>query len=321
MAKVVTKSGLAGKLGTTGKKAVQSHREDETRFDVGGRLPAGIENGVAQLVDCRFGQYEKGDNKGEYFFYAAGVITAPEAHNGVPIKGLRTSIIEPMHDTPGRKRATVDDHVEWVLNEMRKLGADTKNVEIEDLETLAAALKEEGPHFRFRTWKGEATKQFPNPRVNEVWNGLVDFDGEVTSAVEDNTEDTEGETGAAEEADLASLGNAADDDSDEAAQSEAQVQLSEMCEAQGVDPDQYETWAEVAAVLSEGSTEGEQEAEGEVQPAIGEVWYYKPPKAKKKVEVDITAVFEGKKTVNCKNLEDNKTTYRSVPWDQLSYCP
>jgi len=32
----------------------------------------------------------------------------------------------------------------------------------------------------------------------------------------------------------------------------------------------------------------------------------------------VTAVFETAKKVNLKNLDDGKTMYKSVPWDQLS---
>ncbi len=41
--------------------------------------------------------------------------------------------------------------------------------EEEALETL----KEEAPHFEFRTWKGKPTPQYPDPRTNHVWNGAV----------------------------------------------------------------------------------------------------------------------------------------------------
>ena len=65
MAKTM-KSSLARKLGEAGAKAVEQHKDDETKLGAGSRLPEGIEGGVARLVDCRFGQYEKGDNKGEF---------------------------------------------------------------------------------------------------------------------------------------------------------------------------------------------------------------------------------------------------------------
>ena len=49
MPKQVTKGLLAKKLGAKLKQAVDAHREDETKFDSGGRLPAGIEGGIAVI--------------------------------------------------------------------------------------------------------------------------------------------------------------------------------------------------------------------------------------------------------------------------------
>ena len=176
-----------------GDKAFDAHKADETVFSSGGNLPPGIEGGVAQLVDCKFDVFKKGKTEGEYFFFASGVVKEPKQHNGVRVEGLRTSIIEPMCDTPGRSREDVDAHLEWVLNEMRKLGVNTAELDVEDLEETVADLREAKPHFRFRTWQGSATKQFPNPRVNETWNGTCEYDGEDAEddVVESSTDDVE----------------------------------------------------------------------------------------------------------------------------------
>ena len=167
MVKKTKAGGLVAALGSAGKKAFKNHRDDDVNFGAGGDLPEGIEAGVAQLVDCKFSKYEKGDNKGQYFFYAAGIVVSPETHNGMHIVGLRTSIMEPMCDTPNRSRKTVEEHIGWDQNEMKKLGVDLSENDIEDLEAIAGELKESKPHFRFRSWKGDPTPEYPNPRVNE----------------------------------------------------------------------------------------------------------------------------------------------------------
>ncbi len=325
MAKQITKSAMASKLEAKGaRKAVHAHRDDETKFDSGGSLPAGIENGIAQLVDCRFSQYEKGDMKGEYFFLAAGVAVEPETHDGKKVAGKRTQIMEPLCDTPKRaSRPTISDHMGWILNEMRKLGADTKGADLEDLETLAASLKEAAPYFSFRTWKGEATKEYPNPRTNEVWNGAINYDGTAPNAVEDNTAtDGDGDDGAdaekaaagdPEEPDFDVLGSTADE-----GDTESQATLQELADNAGVNAEEYPTWSELATFLAGGATdEGGDDPADAVAPAKDEVWFYKPPRMRKYIEVEITAVFEGKRTANCKNLEDQKTIYKSVSWDDL----
>jgi len=302
------KSGLAGKLGLAGNKAVQSHKDDETKFPGGGSLPTGIENGIAQLVECKFDLFKSGDNTGEYYFMAAGVVLAPSTQDGIPILGLRTQLgPEPLCDTPkSRGRKTVDEHISWVLNELRKLGVDTSSLTIEDLEATVEALKAEAPTFRFRTWKGKPTKDFPDPRVNEQWRGACEYAVDAAPPVEDETaeaeEDVEDAAEAAEEeVDLAALGEAADGGDEDAAK-----RLEELAEEQGIDPEEIESWAEVASMLASGETpeEAEEETEEETEeeeepeeeedaiPAKDEIWYYKKPGAKKYTECEVTAVFE-----------------------------
>jgi hypothetical protein len=190
-----TTSGLFGKLGAKLATAVEAHREDEIVLAGGIDLPAGIDFGIAQLVDCKFSVYKEGDNKGEYFFYAAGVVMSPEEitdGNGsmIPIKGLRTQIgPEPICDTPKAmgKKKTLDDHVKYVTDELRKLGAEGAELSGENLEATANALKETKPFFRFRTWKGEKTDAFPNPRVNHDWRGVCEYTDSGDSGVEDES--------------------------------------------------------------------------------------------------------------------------------------
>lgn len=183
-----SKSALVAKLGDKIRKAHEAHKGDETEYSSFGELPAGIEGGIAQLVDCKFDVVKEGkDNAGEYYFYAAGTVMEPKEFtdsegNLHRVEGLRTSITEPIYDTPNRKsRKTVDDHLAFVLNEMRKLGVDTSSIGAEQLEDVCEQLKQLKPFFRFRTWKGQAETTGPyagkEPRVQHVWNGCCDYDG------------------------------------------------------------------------------------------------------------------------------------------------
>lgn len=343
MPKSKTSSSILSKLGPAGKKAFSSHRSDETDYGSGGSLPAGIDDGIAQLVDCDVRLYKTGKLQGKPFFYAAGSIVHPKAtESGYPLEGKRTSIMEPLCDTPESKgkRKTLSDHMAWVLNELRKLGLDTKEVDYDTLEAAMASLVEEGVTFAFRTWKGSATPQFPDPQVQETWEGAVDYETEETEEVEDSSEEEEEpeaeeeeetEEEAEEEAeeepeaeeedgdDILALGQAADAEDEEAAAKLEQLALAAGYEQSAID--EAESWVAIAeSLLAEGgATEEEGDATGEDpdwEPQKEDVYLYKAKGKRKATEHEVTAVFPGKKTVNLRNLDDGKI-FKGVPWDKL----
>lgn len=75
----------------------------------------------------------------------------------------------------------------------------------------------------------------------------------------DEEEGEEEEAEEEEEIDLDALASAADDDEDE----DAIAALTELAGEAELDPDDYETWADLAAALAEGEEEEESEEEGE----------------------------------------------------------
>lgn len=329
MPRQTVRSGLAAKLGEAAKEAFYSHREDETSYGMGGDLPAGIEGGTAELIEAKFDTFKSGTNEGEYYFLAAGVVVEPEVYNGMHIRGRRTQIgPEPVCKTPGRSRQTVDDHYQWVLNELRKLGVPTDEIEFDDLEPTVVALKEAAPRFRFRTWQGNATPQFPTPRVNHEWKGLIDYEPDTEPAggeVDDQTSDNEPpETQtqplepASQDAELIELAKAAD-----AGDEGAAVRIAEDGEAVGVDTSPFDSWADAARAVIEASS-GEPAAEGpepasEVNtPEKGDVLWHKPKGARKRLEAEVTAVFVGKQVCNLRLLDDNRLI-KAVPWDKLEW--
>lgn len=194
-------SSLIGKLGNRLREAAAVHQNDEVEFSSFGDLPPGINNGIARLVECKFTQIKEGkQNAGEYMFYAAGVVLYPKSVvvDGViiPTEGKRTQISEPIFDTPTRTRKTIADHVGHVQNEMKKLGASAAGLGGDDLEATAAALKQVGPTFKFRTWQGPRQTTGPykdkDPQVAHFWDGAVEY-----AEAEDGPPDVQDDSGPA----------------------------------------------------------------------------------------------------------------------------
>lgn len=350
-------SSLASRLGEKARKAFDESKTEAPEFDSQAGLPAGIEGGVAQLVECKFTQIAAGkQNAGKDMFYAAGVVVSPQESNGVSLVGLRTQISEPLYDTPTRSRKTVNDHLEWVMNEMKKLGIDMSEMSIDDLEDIAVTLKEQQPHFRFRTWSGtkqeiekrggkffvgtkgpyatEAAAKAANPfagsepRVQHNWNGACEHveDDEGASVV-DETEETL-PVKSAKSVKKASPEPVEEEEVDlaelataaDGGDQEAAGQLADLAKEAGVDEDAIngaESWSSVVELMQGGEgEEAEEEESDDWKPEKGEVYPYKAPGKKKAVDCEVTAVFLRNETVNLKNLTDEKV-YKAVPWAKL----
>lgn len=178
-------SSVFAKLGERGRAAHSAAAQNPVTVGNAG-LPAGIENGIAQLVDIHFGEYKDGPNKGKPFFMASAIVVQPTEIDGVPIAGLRTQIgPEPLCDTPQAtgKRKTFQDHYDWMINQIGLvLGVQpgqTVEIGFDDVESTCANLVAEAPYIRFRTWKGQkqTTGPFANrePRVQHEWNGRIEY--------------------------------------------------------------------------------------------------------------------------------------------------
>lgn len=167
-------SKLGAKYGNKANQAVVSHADDETTYGFIA-LPAGITNGIAQLQQAYFEQYKEGDNKGEYYFRASGVVIEPTAP--VPTKtgpmivtNLTTSIMVPFCETRyGGKVTPMEDNISRIMLEMRRLGGPeyTNGATVDDLEDLAAGLEELAPIFKFSTTVRIAQKDVPEKNVKK----------------------------------------------------------------------------------------------------------------------------------------------------------
>jgi hypothetical protein len=197
-------SPLMAKLGPKAKAAFDAHKGDAVEMSDFSELPPGIEGGVAQLVKCAFQEIKTGDNAGKIGWFAQGVVVEPkeattyvldEKGNQRPsgvmrVDGLRTRISENVFETPGKARETLEEHVAHVQNEMKKLlpDADPEMFALENIEATAALLEQGQPYFRFRTYAGKPTPQYPNPRTFHSWSGATEYaPGEPAAAADDAT--------------------------------------------------------------------------------------------------------------------------------------
>lgn len=349
--RAASSSAFMQKYGLRLKQAHEEHKNDETEFGTGGQLPPGINGGVAQLVECKVDQYKKGSNQGDWYWYAAGVCIEPVEHNGIRCEGLRTSIMEPLCDTPTRSRPTFKEHLAWVYNELRKLGINTSTMRGDDLEVVMQALKDAAPYFRFRTWQGDPTPEFPNPRVNHDWQGATDYTPATSNGVDDQTaamppasvdrvdrarpgKSSNGATRQASAADefqdLDSLARRAQQ-GDEAAQ-EALLEHAERAgyEREEILGDANSTWLDVVKMIESATSNTEEEEEPEAapaagggwQPAVGEHYSLTPTDAKgrpgKPVEVTVVTVDQAARTCTLRNVKNPKLTYKGIDWDTLT---
>lgn len=343
MAKATGQSAFFNKHRNALLKAHEEHKGDETTFSIGGDLPDGISGGVAQLIECKIKEIEKGKkNAGEYVFYAAGIVVSPKEFKGQRIEGMRTSIVEMLCDTPQStgKRKTMSDHVAHMYNELRKLGLDTNSLNPQTLEKTLEALAQARPYFRFRTWKGQMQTSGPyanqEPRVQHTWEGACEYSLGDESAVEDNTEsvveevapddsDSDKEVPAGFDetnGDLASL-LAAANDGDEAAQGRLQT-LALANGAKQREIDKAPDWVAVAELCGyKEDSEDADEGGSSEEPEVEQVCKYRPidPKTKKPVkeaqDCEVMEVDTKNKTVKLKNLDNIKLVYKSVPWSAL----
>jgi hypothetical protein len=184
-----SQSPLAARLGAKARTAFDAHKNDEVEIYDFGDLPPNIEGGVARLAGLGFAEIKSGDNKGKMGFSGFGIVEEPEnaatyapdkngkmAPSGFTrVRGRRTRLTtEPLCDTPGKSRSTLDEHVKWVQNEIKKLwpGVDPESLTLDNIEETCRQLVEAAPYFRFSTSAGKVTPQNPTPRVFHNWNGV-----------------------------------------------------------------------------------------------------------------------------------------------------
>jgi len=366
---VVAPGAIAAKLGRRIQQAHEEHKNDEIKASGFGSLPEGIDGGVAELRKIGFGVYKDGDYKGEFFFMAQGVIRQPlvfkdkdgNTHN---LEGKLTKIgPEPLCETPTAKGKykTLSDHWAWIRNHVGLLGGKKEQLTPELIESVCLGLENASAtdpiYFNFRTWKGKPSTDFPNPRVNEEWEGRCEFKpGEqLTPGFDDQTP-----TGPA----TPSANGAPVDKSNPNADGALPDSSGEDFDLSGVDLDQYakeavqdgdkqdrltkyalsigcdnkaveeaNSWDEVVALIR-AKQGGKKPAAApapttpaaagkEFTPKVKMVFKHFPINKKtgkpmsEAHEVVVRAVDTVAKTVKIQSMDDPKKEWDGVPWDQL----
>lgn len=159
----------------------------------------------------------------------------------------------------------VQKNVKWKLDEfLLAVGIDTTTKEQGELDTD----KLQGKRLRARIIHEEGNDGVVRGRARSVF-ALGDEDEadsdqsepEDEEVVVDDTPADAEETVDESEVDWDALGEAADGED-----SDAMETLVAYAEAAGVDPDEFPTWAELAALLANGGSNDEPEAEAEATP-------------------------------------------------------
>ena len=155
MASQTGQSSILAKLGKRGQEVAANHATKEPELP-NMSLPAGIENGIAQVVDCKFGIVEAGKPKaGAMFFMAQGIVKEPPTFKGLTIAGRRTMIYKEVADAKGVPN---DKNLQWAQDQLKILvgkNADPTMFHLDKMESTAALLRKAKPHTAFRTWKGD----------------------------------------------------------------------------------------------------------------------------------------------------------------------
>ena len=359
MAVVKQQSPLAKKYGASLASGVQKGKE--APVDYGNRkLPPGIANGVAQLTECGFEQFKTGSNMkvagggsavGHYYFSAVGVVVSPTSVlipdvGQVKVAGLQTRILIPLCPTEkntkeGKVTVTTEEHVQEIINMMKMLGGPEFADEAteENMESLAAQLQEEAPHFSFSTSGGKVTKEYPNPKTFENWHGAIEY-----AAPEANGQ-TLDHTGGGEESAAPSAAPASDLDSKTLTElaemaedtnnpdcEEAQLKLRTLATEANISDEDWDSatsWQGIADMLETAMSETA--APTKWKPTKGMLCKVslldpetgKPainPRTKKPmpaVVAEVTSVNALKETANLRNNNDKKTLYKDVLWSDL----
>jgi hypothetical protein len=327
--------------------SIKKHAKDETDYGQDfSRLPGGIIGGIAKLVEARLNKYKTGKNIDKQHLYLVGVVIQPKravqtiqewkdgkvntiSSQEIRVEGLQTRQILPLDDFVNSKGVVTggDENVAAAMNALRILGGEECTNELsseEDFKALLSSLVESGIHFRFTTNTPTPTADYPNPITFERWNGtkgLEDYsnleENGQAQPVQDNT------PAAADTADIEALAAAASGGDEDAAEKLKNIAVEAGVSEKEVDS--ANDWSDVPALIeaakSDGSDQPQEPAEEESakdwKPAKGELYNYKPPKAKKPIEVEVTGVNFKNKMVNLKGNDNPKLVWKDVKWDAL----
>lgn len=321
MAKQEKTSTLVGKYGARLQKAVAAASDKPPEAGRQG-VPAGVTNGIARITKCGFGQYKTGANQGEFFFRAEGVVVEPgtiidRTGREVSVAGMVTSVMEAVCDTKTQAGVvtTLEEHVERIENHMKLLGAEPGSFDgsPNSLESVAAAIQEAQPYFRFSTSVRKALREGEPDGVWENWygvRGLEDYEAPNASGfLADNTATDEPIPAPKSPSKPASTGPGNKPPTKKPAPApEPEPEFNEFNDAE--DGEGQETSLDDIIAAASNGDDAAIEKLGNLAP--GAVVGYRPidPKTKKPVkkaiQAEIITADDEKETATLKNLETGK---------------
>lgn len=358
-----------------------AHANDETKYTQDfSNLPAGITGGIAHLVTASLGTFKPGTKlAGQKFLRMAASVVEPlmvhevvkmwvddgtkdgkvvvkEARD-VRTKGMQTSIVLPLCDTPakGKQEArSADENIAIAANKVREICGpdclDGLSDDEADLEARLKTLAETGAYFRFGTRASEPNREYPEHRAFEQWfsnQGLEDYQpGEGGVVVNRNGQSAAHETNgtAASDAgadandageDLDALAASANDD-DDADQVASQERLRDIASEKGIDVNDIDgDWVAVVEAINAAGESGEESAADEPvdeAPILKGIYQYqvkdgrtgkpkvdvKTKRPVKPIQVEVTTVNKSKRTCTILSNVDRKTKFSDVGWDELT---
>lgn len=335
-------------LSPAGRQAFEQNKTKPVVEDSGGNLPPGIEGGIAEVRSMSFdGVFKDGVNKGKPFFRAMAVVLEPEEHNGRRVKGKQTSVMEPLCDTETRagKKTSYAEHMAVVMNYVKMCGLDCSKLSPETIMPAIEAVVATRPLIEFRTWIGNATPEFPNPRTNEVWcrgaGGHQRNGSTGTEGVEDSTptapatredrmrgsvppapvQEQAPDEPPTDDVDYDALGALADAGDQEAVDQLNALALDAGYTAEQINGPDFPSWASVAEALKGGGEEGGDDAAW--SPDVGDTYPLKriDPKTKKPApkatEYEVKEVDTDKEEVVMFNPKNTKAPTFRVKWSEL----
>lgn len=328
MAKVQGKGSLQDRINKENARAQSRHATPKER---GGRreLPPGIENGVAKLTRVDFNVIEDGQYAGSQRCYMHAVVVEPKTAYDPNLKRevkVEGSLVQPGMITFADVTSQYGDtsfaeNVAKAEERLKRCGFPTEDFEDLENDTLNYFNTGEDMYVEFNTWQPEDSN-----RVIHLLNGpLPDYIPIVEDDVQEVTAETTSPAATESQplhyegvsSDPADLGAAADN-GDET----AQHTLGQTAQSLGINPEdpKYNNWAAVAVAIAQASAPVSSNTTSVVQsegaPEIGDVYGYKPPRAQKEKDCEITDVSLDNATVSLKSLEDD-IVFEGVTWDKL----
>lgn len=305
---------------------------------VGGRLPAGINNGVALLSDL-----EVRNNNGKPRIRIRGKVVTPEEFEGMATMGMNVNIdhdIADLKSSKGETWRTIEQATELLLIDIKKLLPVDEQDQVENTTELGEAidivremLKDDNDHhFLFHTWEAKSGY------VNADLDGL--FLGELPDEVEYEEEDEE-EGEEYEEEDVPedtgyAVGDSVTVEDSDGIWNGTITEDYDNGETYAVESEDGEVWDISIDQFVVGEEEGEEEEEEEVEeeeepeeeeeeeeeeevevlePEKGDICLFKVGRAKLS-DHEVLTVSKAQETTSLRNLKTKKVI-KGVGWDKL----